>query len=68
MKTSNKLLIGLILAIFLLATIFIGLVSYYQIPKDATLEESTSNSYHQLDSNPAALVYFPVALLLPILK
>lgn len=68
MKTSNKLLIGLLFVMFLLVTIYIGLVKHYQIPKDATLEKTSSNWFDQPESENVSLDFFPSGLLLPILK
>ena len=68
MKTSNKLLIGLLIFIFLIAAIFIGSLKYYQIPKDATLEKTSSTWFQQSESESVSLDFFPSGLLLPILK
>ena len=68
MKTSKKLLIGLIAFIFLLATICIGILKYYQYPEDPTMENSSSSSIYEMEPNTATLVYFPITLILPILK
>ncbi len=66
MKTSNKLLIGLIAFIFLLATVFIGIIKYHQLPEGARMENTSSKSFNDLDSKTAYLLYFPRTLLLPL--
>lgn len=64
MKTTNKLLLVLIIAILLIITIFIGMIKYYQIPESATLEEISSNSFLQEKVNIATHIFSPVTLLL----
>lgn len=69
MKTSNKLLTGLIVFFFLLATALILLsrnTSYYPLhDKDDTQEqkEETSLNFYEQKAEAGRLLYFPLALL-----
>ncbi len=71
MKTSNKLLIGLIVAFFLIATILLGIVKYYQssaaseTSQNMEQEEVNALSF-QDDVGSRAPIFFPVALLQPL--
>ena len=68
MKTSNKLLIGLIAFIFLVATLWFGIMEYYQTPVDNLYEKSGSSRFDQPELENVSLVFFPSGLLIPVLK
>ena len=70
MKTSNKLIIGLIFIVFLFITAFVGVLKYHQVPMpfEFKIEHSESSSFNQTEPNSASLVYFPVALILPLMR
>lgn len=70
MKTSKKLLIGLIAFIFLLITLVIGAAKFYQISKEGgfSMEETSNSSIQQMEPTTISVVYFPVTLLLPLWK
>lgn len=71
MKTSNKLLLGLILAFFLIATIFMGVVKYYHVTTNNKVEQNTEKntaelSFQQEEADSSTPIFFPVALLQPL--
>lgn len=70
MKTSNKLLIGLILIIFLLITAMVGVLKYQNVPMpfEFKVKKTESSSFNSPEPNTASLVYFPIALILPRMK
>lgn len=64
MKTSNKLLLALIIAILLIITVFLGIIKYYQIPESASPEEISSNSFLQEKVTTSAVNFSPINFLL----
>lgn len=73
MKTNHKLLVGLVIALFLMATVFLGVVKYYHITTanetgQTSEQEAAKLSFQQETSSKASTLYFPMALLQPPLQ
>lgn len=70
MKTSNKLLLGLIIAVLLIATIFIGLAKYYHVSATSATSQNSEKETAALSfeegAGTRAPIFFPVALLQPL--
>lgn len=70
MKTSNKLLIGLIVTLFLMVTIFMGILKYYHENRAGqsgqTIEQEAEELSFREDAGSRAPIFFPVALLQPL--
>lgn len=69
MKTSNKLLLGLIVAIFLMVAIFIGMAKYYHVPTNGgsgSNDREETSAEIGLEQNEAiihAVLFSPVIFL-----
>lgn len=70
MKTSNKLLLGLIIALFLIVTIFMGVLKYYKLKQDDPFKQHQEQESKELSflegAGSRAPIFFPVALLQPL--
>lgn len=70
MKTSNKLLLGLIIALFLMVTIFMGVLKYYQENRAGQTGQTSEQKVDELSflegAGSRAPIFFPVALLQPL--
>ena len=73
MKTNNKLLLGLIVALFLMVTFVVGAAKYYGATapngRKQNSEQGTDElSFQQETSSKVSILYFPMALLQPPLQ
>ena len=73
MKTSNKLLIGLVVAFFLVITLYIILAKQHLDAKatfsTSEQKEETSLNFYEQKADAGRLLYFPIAVLQhPLLK
>ena len=70
MKTSNKLLLGLIVALFLIVTVFMATLKYYKEnqsgERELNNEQQTNELSFREDAGSRAPIFFPVALLQPL--